>query len=153
MQFCDPGDVSPPAVRDEHHAAVEALLRVVLADRSAAPVPAVAATHSARDRIDELEQLAAESTPGLGRSHRLVFGATADICTAVKLGFREILGQLRDRPGRADLALPLFGHVAMQDHPAARARDRAAVGGYSLARHVLVVDQMHRLLRAALEEQ
>jgi hypothetical protein len=74
--------------------------------------------HGAGDRVDAFEKLVAVPTPGLARSHRLVVGATPHTCTALELGFAEIVGELRDGPAEADLAPPMFGHIAIPDGPA-----------------------------------
>ncbi len=74
-------------VRVKHDAAVVTVVRATL-------VTATRALVRAGDRIDALEELAAELAPGLHRSHWLILGGAVDARAAIELGLGQVLGKV-----------------------------------------------------------
>ena len=61
-----------------------------------------------RDRIDALEQLAAELAPGLHRPHSLTLGSAVDARAAIELSLGQVLGKV-DRVAHEPMATQARG--------------------------------------------
>ena len=92
---------SPMQSSFEPWAPVVTVVRAALMTATPAPV-------RAGDRIDALEQLAAELAPGLDRSHWLILGSAVDARAPIELGLGQVLGKV-DRAADKAMATEASG--------------------------------------------